>query len=118
MAAIDYINTISIEKITKHDQELTNYALKKFEQHKKEIELIGSKAPNRLAVFSFILKKETNHKKVGELCAMDKIAIRCGGHCTHPLRHAIKKDGACRASMHIYNTKEDIDKLFEKLLSL
>lgn len=44
--------------------------------------------------------------------AQKNICIRCGGHCTHPFFQHIEKNGACRMSLYLYNTVDDIDKFF------
>jgi len=50
--------------------------------------------------------------------AEKNIAIRCGGHCAHPLVESFGRTGVCRMSLYIYNTKEDVDYFFKELEEL
>jgi cysteine desulfurase/selenocysteine lyase len=52
------------------------------------------------------------------LFAEQNVAIRCGGHCAHPLHKSLEIPGTCRASAYLYNDKSDIDKFFEVLKSI
>jgi cysteine desulfurase / selenocysteine lyase len=111
-AAIDYLQQVDFEKIQKHEQELTTYALEKFTQQ-KDVTLFGPKNPgNRLGVFSFAVGNVHPHD-VSEVLNRSHIAVRAGHHCAQPLMGVLEVTGTIRASIYLYNTREDIDRLFE-----
>lgn len=116
LKALEYIKSIGwIETIRKHEQELVNYALPKFEELSDKVKLIWPKTKDRVAVFSFFIPDHPNFNIIWEQFAEHNIAIRCGGHCAYPLHKNIEIPGTCRASAYLYNDKEDLDKFFEVL---
>lgn len=106
-AAIDYINSIGINNIHKYELELKKYALEKLEKidgvviYNKNAES-GIIVFNVDKIFSQDLAVYLNHYK---------ICVRSGNHCAKILKEEIKATNTCRASLYIYNTKEEIDKL-------
>lgn len=97
---------------------LMEYALIKFAvlEKQKKLELVGTYEPKeRVGVFSFVLPTVTNTAQIGEHFAEHNIAIRCGGHCAHPLHKHLAKAGTCRMSLYRYNDKEDIERFFSVL---
>lgn len=116
LAAIEYINSIGgYEEVERYEKELTEYALEQFATLPAGIQLIGSKkSENRLGVFSFVF--EGHHPNdVAETLADADICVRAGHHCTDPLHQSLGIRGSLRASLYIYNTREDVDILVEKL---
>ncbi len=85
---------------------------------KSKIQLIGSKNPeNRLGVFSFVF--DNHHPNdVAETLADAGICVRAGHHCTDPLHQSLSIRGSLRASLYIYNTREDVERFIEKLKNL
>jgi cysteine desulfurase / selenocysteine lyase len=77
--------------------------------------LLGSqKSENRLGVFSFTF--DAHHPgDIAELLADAGICVRAGHHCTDPLHASLGVGGSLRASLYLYNTREDVDKLAEKM---
>ena len=110
--ALDYLQKIGLENIQKHEQELTNYALEQFAKQKK-VTLYGPKdSNNRLGVFSFLVDGVHPHD-IAEILNRSHIAVRTGHHCAQPLMQTLGVVGTARASIYLYNTKEDINKLME-----
>ncbi len=107
--AIEYVQSVGMENIEKHESELINYFMKKIE----EITIIGPEN-NRGAVFSFIMEGIHPHD-VSEILNASNVAVRGGHHCAMPLMKELGLTGTTRASFGMYNTTEDIDKLFEGL---
>ena len=105
-AAIDYLNDIGMENITKHESELTNYALEKMSQI-KGLKVLGS-PKNRAGVISFNLDGIHAHD-LAPFLNEDNIAIRVGHHCAQPLLSSLKENSVARLSIYIYNDKSDID---------
>ena len=116
LKSLEYIKSIGwIETIRKHEQELVDYTLAKFEELSDKVKLIWPKTKDRVAVFSFFIPDHSNFNMIWEQFAEHNVAIRCGGHCAYPLHKNIDIPGTCRASAYLYNDKEDIDKFFEVL---
>jgi len=113
-AAIDYINSIGFKKITSLDQYLVKYGLKTLNKI-KGIKIYGSKkSKNRLPIFTFNILNLHPHD-VSEILNRNQICVRAGHHCAHVLLQSLNTAGTLRASLSIYNSTEDIDKLVKGL---
>lgn len=111
-AAIDYLQKIGMKEIAIYEKELTGYAIEMFKKQTK-VKLFGPQTfENRIGVFSFVIEDIHPHD-VAEILNRDNIAVRSGHHCAQVLMECLEVSGTARASFYIYNTKEDIDKLFE-----
>ncbi len=106
---INYIEKIGFEKIQKQEEELTKYTIEKLSEI-EGLTLYSSK--NNVGLFSFNLESIHPHD-VASILAEKNIAIRAGHHCCMPLMKKLNIPGTCRASISLFNTKEDIDKLIE-----
>lgn len=118
-AAVEYLNSVGMNKIKRHEQELAKYALKRLEEIKAiKIYGIGSKEMsenNRLGVVSFNIKGAHAHD-VSAIFNSENIAIRAGHHCAMPLvTQIIGEPAVARMSFYLYNEKEDIDKAIEAI---
>ena len=105
-AAIDYLNDIGMTNITKHESELTSYALEKMSQI-EGLRVFGS-PKNRAGVISFNIDGIHAHD-LAQFLNEDNIAIRVGHHCAQPLLSSLKENSVARLSIYIYNDKSDID---------
>ena len=116
--AIDYMERIGMENIESHERELTRYALEQM-QTIPGMTIFGSKdAAVRDAVISFLVKENggkgdrfIHHLDMGTLLDRLGIAVRTGHHCAEPLMKRLGIQGTIRASLAMYNTKEEIDAL-------
>lgn len=108
--AIDYISSIGIDNISRHEQELTRYCMERM-QEIDGIRLFGT-ANDKDAVVSFLVG-DIHHLDMGTLLDRLGIAVRTGHHCAQPLMIRLGIQGTVRASFAIYNTKEEIDVLIE-----
>ncbi|MBL7883470.1 MAG: cysteine desulfurase [Bacteroidia bacterium] len=112
-AAIDYINTIGLEKIAAYEHELLLYATDAL-QKIDGLKIIGT-AKNKVSVISFIV--EGLHPfDIGTLLDQMGIAVRTGHHCTQPLMQFYGVPGTIRASFAFYNTKQEIDEFVKTLM--
>ena len=107
-AALNYVNQIGIDKIAHWEEQLQEYALQQLQQV-DGIRFIGQ-AAHRAASISFLVD-EIHPYDLGELLDKQGVAVRTGHHCTEPLMDLFKIPGTVRASLSVYNTFEDIDKL-------
>lgn len=109
--AIKYINNIGIERIHEHEKKLKKYLIEELEKIDNII-LYNKKSESGIVVFNIdkVFSQDTsiylNHYK---------IAIRAGNHCAKMLKDEMNIKNTCRVSMHLYNTKEEVDKLIEVL---
>lgn len=108
--AIDYISSIGIDNISRHEQELTRYCMERM-QEIDCIRLFGT-ANDKDAVVSFLVG-DIHHLDMGTLLDRLGIAVRTGHHCAQPLMIRLGIQGTVRASFAMYNTKEEIDVLVE-----
>ncbi len=108
--AIDYINSIGIDNISRHEQELTKYAMQKM-QEIDGMRIFGT-ADHKDAVISFLVG-DIHHLDMGTLLDRLGIAVRTGHHCAQPLMIRLGIQGTVRASFAMYNTTEEIDALVE-----
>ena len=113
--AINYIQEIGLENIAAYEKELLDYATKKLESI-DGIRIIGT-AENKVSVISFNLEN-IHHYDAGMVIDKMGIAVRTGHHCAEPLMDRFNIEGTIRASFSFYNTKEEIDKLYEAILTV
>ena len=104
--AIDYIESIGIDKIAEHEQMLTRYCM----QQLKTIDgmAIFGEAEHKDAVVSFLVG-QIHHLDMGTLLDRLGIAVRTGHHCAQPLMDRLGIQGTVRASFALYNTKKEVD---------
>lgn len=110
--AIDYLNTIGLDLIVAHEQELTRYCMQQL-QTIDDIHLYGPTTIEqgvKDAVVSFNVGT-IHHLDLGTLLDRLGIAVRTGHHCAQPLMDRLGISGTVRASFALYNTKEEIDQL-------
>lgn len=105
-AAIDYVESIGMEYIERHEQELLRYATEEL----KKIEglRIYGEAERRCPLISFTIDG-THPYDVGMILDKLGVAIRTGHHCAEPVMTHFGVTGMCRASIGMYNTKEEVD---------
>ena len=109
-AAIDYIQKIGYENIEKIESELVAYAREEL-QKLEFIKLYMPKDPNHhSSVVSFNIENVHPHD-VASILDSNNVCVRSGNHCAQPLLRFLGIDSKCRASISIYNTKQDIDTL-------
>ena len=108
--AIEFIESITIEVIEKHEMALLNYATEKINSI-DGVEIVGN-AEEKASVISFVMGDIHPHD-IGTIMDNLGIAIRAGHHCTQPIMDFYNIPATARASFAIYNTEEDVDKLVE-----
>jgi cysteine desulfurase/selenocysteine lyase len=107
-AAIDYLQHIGMASVRDHESRLIRTAVETIASHKKVI-LYGNGA-RRCGVLSFNLNK-VHPYDVGMVLDKMGIAVRTGLHCAEPLMERLGIQGTVRASVGLYNTAEEIDRL-------
>ncbi len=107
-AALDYVSDLGLDAIERHERELLAYATDVLAEV-PGLRLIGT-APQRAAVISFSLEGVHPHD-VGSILDHEGIAVRTGHHCAQPVMEHFGVPATVRASIALYNTREDIDAL-------
>ena len=105
-AAVNYMNTIGIDKIEAYEHELLTYATAQIKQI-EGVRIIGE-ADQKASVLSFLVEG-THPSDIGMIIDKLGVAIRTGHHCTEPLMSRFEIPGTARASFAFYNTFEEID---------
>lgn len=111
--AVDYLNSIGMDRISAREDELVRYALDRL----KEVDglrFIGN-AENRASVVSFVFDDIHAHD-VGTILDKKGIAIRTGHHCAQPILRRFNVSATARLSLSFYNNEDDIDRFIDGLI--
>ncbi len=108
--ALDYVSEIGIENISAYEAGLIEYAMKRLYEI-PDMRIFGE-AAHKGGVISFLVGN-IHHLDMGTLLDRLGIAVRTGHHCAEPLMRRFGIEGTVRASLGMYNTKEEIDSLVE-----
>lgn len=112
-SALDFIkNDVGFEALSLHDKELTAYLQSALTSIDK-VRILGS-PKKRASVVSFVVEG-AHSLDIATMLDFSGIAIRSGHHCTQPLMKKLGVSSSCRASIGIYNTKEEIDYFADEL---
>ncbi|MDP7034072.1 MAG: SufS family cysteine desulfurase [Planctomycetota bacterium] len=107
-SALEYIHSIGFEQIGAHEKDLLRYGTDLLEQIPK-LRLIGT-AAHKSSILAFILEDVHAHD-IGTILDQAGIAIRAGHHCAQPTMKFFGVAATSRASLSIYNSREDLDAL-------
>ena len=114
-AAIDYLNTVGMDRLAAYEAELLAYATERALQI-EGLRIIGE-AEHKGAILSFVLDKIHPHD-IGTMLDSLGIAVRAGHHCAMPVMDFFEVPATARASFAMYNTKAEIDTLIDGIKSL
>ena len=111
-AAIDYLEGIGFDAIAPHEADLLAYGTAALSEV-KGLRLIGT-AARKASILSFVMEGAHPHD-VGTIVDTEGVAVRTGHHCTQPIMDRFGVPATARASVAIYNTREEIDALARAL---
>ena len=111
-AAIDYLERVGLEAIAAHDRALLAYA-EQVLGSVPGLRILGQ-GRERSGVVSFVMEDIHPHD-VGTILDREGVAVRTGHHCAQPLMQCFGVAATVRASMALYNTREDVDALVRGL---
>lgn len=114
-AALDYIESIGMEVIGRHEHDLLVYATEKM-LLVPGLKFIGT-ATEKASVLSFVLD-DARAEDVGKALDREGIAVRAGHHCAQPILRRFGLEATVRPSLAFYNTCTDIDALVAALLRI
>ena len=107
-AAIDYLNGIDFAAVQAYEDGLLAYGTKALTAV-PGIRMVGT-ASKKASILSFVMEDVHPHD-IGTILDQEGVAIRTGHHCTQPLMERMCVPATARASLALYNTKEEIDAL-------
>jgi cysteine desulfurase/selenocysteine lyase len=112
--AVDYVSRVGFEKIVPHEESLLRYATAQMKDI-SGLRLIGT-APKKGSVISFVLEDpKLSTYEIGHALDRLGVAVRTGHHCCQPVMDRFAIGSTARASLAMYNTKEDVDALVSAL---
>lgn len=113
-ACIDYLSSIGLNKIIKHEHELKHYLISRLEEL-DNIEIYNKDTVGSIVAFNV---KDIFSQDTAMYLDKHNICIRAGNHCAKILNNVFNVNNTCRISLAFYNTKEEIDKLIEVLANI
>jgi cysteine desulfurase / selenocysteine lyase len=112
--AVDYLAAVGMENVRAHERELTAYALERLPEV-EGISLFGpSDLDRRGGAVAFAIEGIHPHD-IAELCDREAVCVRAGHHCAQPLMRCLGVGATARASFHVYNAREEVDRLVDAL---
>ncbi len=113
--AIRYVQSLGMENIAAHEEQLLRYATEKLSSI-PGLTIYGN-APHKVSLISFLLK-DIHHYDTGMILDKLGVAVRTGTHCTEPVMQHFDISGTVRASFGLYNTLEEVDRLYAALIKV
>jgi cysteine desulfurase/selenocysteine lyase len=114
-AAIDYIEGVGLERIAPYEAELLRYGTARLSEI-PGLRLIGT-ARTKASILSFVMDGVHPHD-IGTIVDREGVAIRTGHHCAQPLMERFGVPATARASLAMYNTREELDALARAILKV
>ena len=112
-AAVEYLSDVGLENIHTHIRELVTYAQEQMGKL-SGVTLYSARPEHNVGTISFTVEGVHPHD-VAQILADNGVAVRAGHHCAQPLHEAMGAPATTRASVHLYNTKEDVDALVKSI---
>jgi cysteine desulfurase/selenocysteine lyase len=110
-AAMEYLDALGMDRVRAHERDLTAYALEMLPREVPGIRILGPRdVQERAGIITFTLPGIHAHD-VATLLDREAIAIRAGHHCTQPLHERLGESATGRASLNVYSTRDDLDRL-------
>ena len=106
--ALDYVTALGLDRVAAHEHGLLAYGTEALSQI-SGLRLTGT-AREKAGILAFVLEDVHPHD-IGTILDRDGVAIRAGHHCCQPLMARLGVPATARASVALYNTREDIDAL-------
>lgn len=113
-AAVDYLSSLDMERVRSHERDLTAYLIERVREV-RGLHFVGPpEAESRGGILSFTIDGMHAHD-IAELASRGGVCIRAGHHCAQPLMRHLGVSATARASVGVYNERDDIDALVDSL---
>jgi len=115
-AAVEYLESIGMPEVRRHEMELTRYAIDTLtERYGDDITIHGpDNVEVRGGVLSFEFRGIHPHD-VSQVLDQHNVCVRAGHHCAKPLMRVLGVNATARASLYLYNDRSDVDALADAL---
>jgi cysteine desulfurase/selenocysteine lyase len=111
-AALDYLDAVGLDRVSTHEHDLLAYGTAAL-SGMRGLRLTGT-AREKAGILAFVLEGVHPHD-IGTILDREGVAIRAGHHCCQPLMDRLGVPATARASLALYNTREDVDALVAAL---
>ena len=111
-AGIDYLQAVGLDRIAAHEQDLLDYGSSRLSEV-RGLRMVGT-AARKAGVLGFTLDSAHPHD-IGQILDGEAVAVRAGHHCAQPVMARFGIPATTRASVALYNTRAEIDRLIEAL---
>jgi cysteine desulfurase / selenocysteine lyase len=117
-AAIDYLESLGMDAVRRHEVELTSYFMRSLsERFGSDLVIHGPAEPaERGGVMSFAFRDLHPHD-ISQVLDQEGVCVRAGHHCAKPLMRRMGVGATARASLYLYNDESDVDALGDALES-
>ena len=118
-AAIDYLEALGMDAVHRHETELTGYALGALaDRFADRLTVYGpASTDHRGGVISFLFPEIHAHD-VSQVLDEEAVCVRAGHHCAKPLMRVLGIPATSRASLYVYNDRDDVDALVDALVKV
>jgi len=106
--ALDYISSVGFDAIARHERDLLEHATRSLEAI-DGVRIVGT-ASQKASIVSFVMEGIHPHD-IGTIVDREGVAVRTGHHCAQPVMDRLCIPATARASLAMYNTREEIDVL-------
>lgn len=113
-AAVEFLESIGMENVQRHEHMLTEYALERMQEIPGLVIAGPTVAEQRGGAIAFTVDGVHPHD-LGQVLDAHGVAIRTGHHCAWPAHRELEVQATSRASFYLYNTKEEVDALVEAI---
>ena len=111
-AAIDYLVSLDLDKVHKHERELKKYLISRIKKV-PNIKIYNENIDSGVLIFNVA---DYFSQDVSIYLNKYKICVRAGNHCAKILKEELCTSNTCRVSLYLYNTKNDVDVLIDALM--
>ena len=113
-AAVDYLTALGMDNVYAHERQLTDYAIERLSEI-PGLKIFGPRSGERGSAVSFTLDYVHPHD-VADILGSRGVCVRAGHHCAMPLHERFNVPATTRASLYLYNTEDDIQRLCDALM--
>jgi len=113
-SAIRYLDTVGMDNVEAYEHEIASYLYNRLSEVDK-VTVLGPSADAQRAALCAFYVDGVHPSDLSTFLDMEGVAIRAGHHCCQPLHQVCGISHSARASLYIYNTKNDVDSFIEHL---